>query len=86
MAKNIWYRIRKTLGMLSHEEDRAESTDRVKNPIRAQMLHPNELSIVNWSDEIKTKGIVNIPDPIPKKEKLRPRSILEDWEVTQDSG
>jgi len=76
MAENIWYRIRKHLGMLSYEESRIESSEQVKNSIRAQMIHPDD---VNWSDGIKTENI-------PKKDKLRPRSILEDWGVTQDSG
>jgi len=84
MAKNIWYRIRKTLGMLSYEERRLESTEWARNSIRAQMIHPD---VVLDASKI-TKGAENIPgpQPVPKKEKVRPRSILEDWEVTQDSG
>jgi hypothetical protein len=74
--------------MLSYEERRRESTEWTRNSImahRAQMIHPDVVLDAS-------KGAENIPvpqpipQPIPKKEKLRPRSILEDWEVTQDSG
>lgn len=83
----IWNFIRKKLGILSSKEKLLEQT---KKEMLSQQSHFMGMMIDSFGVD-KTLGgnpIINptIPDSVLKKEKLRPRSIFDDWEVTQDSG
>lgn len=52
--------------------------------------NPNHMSQEMWDFFTKScdKGdpVITWPPVVSNKKKLRPRSILADWEITQDSG
>jgi hypothetical protein len=98
----IWNFIRKKLGILSSKEKLLEQTKKEMLSQQSHFMGMMIDSFVtdqymakhglNQSGPILGQtGLIHplnptIPDSVLKKEKLRPRSIFDDWEVTQDSG
>lgn len=91
----IWKSIRRSLGLLSEQEKREESTDFVRQSLNthlgfdlAQDMKNNPLKYgVPINLAVQPITTEDIPGPVqPKKpEKKQHRSILDDWEVTQDT-